>query len=163
MKYAGVWKRFLALVIDWIILGVISWMLVLIVGGIFGISGAGLGSLSGDKDAVLGGAIIGIVLGMLLNFVVLFILSILYFVLMWKNSGATLGMKAVGIKVVDEESGNLPSGSQAFLRYLMGYFLPGIVPYVNFLAYILLAIMIGVDEKKQGWHDKIAKTYVIEA
>ncbi len=162
MKYAGVLKRLIAFIIDSIILSIGVGILFLVIGGIFGLSGAGLASLSGEKDAVTGGAILGFVASIFIAGAIAFVLSILYYVLMWKSNGATLGMKAMGIKVVDAETEGNPTGSQAFLRYLFGYFLPGVIPYVNFLAYILLAIMIGVDEKKQGWHDKIAKTYVIE-
>ncbi len=59
---------------------------------------------------------------------------------------------ALGLKVIQENGQNLDAKA-AILRYL-SYF-------ISFGVILLGVIWIGFDAKKQGWHDKIAKTYVI--
>jgi len=66
---------------------------------------------------------------------------------------ASVGKKAVGLKVVDE-NGNRISFGRATGRY-----------FGEFLSALLLGIgymMVGWSKKKQGLHDKIAGTYVIK-
>lgn len=75
------------------------------------------------------------------------VLTSLYF------DGATLGKMAMGIKVVDE-SGNAPDIVPLILRYLVGYWVSGLILCIGFL-------MIAFDPQHQGLHDKIAKTYVV--
>jgi predicted Zn finger-like uncharacterized protein len=152
--YAGFWIRLLAYVIDSLVLVIVFiFPLILFLKNI-------------DAESVLEKLESGD-LSVIFNITLLFIflifiifISIGYYVIGWSKWGKTLGMKILGIKVVDEKGGNVAFG-RALLRWLMGYFLPGIIPYVSALLYIALAIMIGVDRKKQGWHDKISKTYVI--
>jgi uncharacterized RDD family membrane protein YckC len=80
------------------------------------------------------------------------IFSIAYFLVSWTKSGQTIGKMALGIKIVGAD-GQPPSGGKAVLRYL-GYFLNAIVLSIGFL-------WAAFDRKRQGWHDKIAGTYVI--
>jgi uncharacterized RDD family membrane protein YckC len=69
--------------------------------------------------------------------------------------GATLGKRVFGLKVVKED-GSVPGFGTALLRQTIGYWLSGAIFYLGF-------IWIAFDDKKQGWHDKIARTYVIRA
>lgn len=64
----------------------------------------------------------------------------------------TLGKKALGLKVVTEKYGRLKVGD-AVLRFLAKY----LSAMILFLGFIWIAF----DRQKQGWHDKIAGTYVI--
>ncbi len=80
------------------------------------------------------------------------IFSVVYFTASWSKSGQTLGKIVVGIKVVGKD-GQPPSGGKALLRYL-GYILNGLALSIGFLWAAL-------DSKRQGWHDKIASTYVV--
>lgn len=80
------------------------------------------------------------------------VFSVAYFLYGWTKSGQTLGKMAVGIKIVGAD-GQPPSGGKAVLRYL-GYILNGILLSIGFL-------WAAFDRKRQGWHDKIAGTYVI--
>lgn len=78
----------------------------------------------------------------------------LYSVLFWVNwNGQTLGKKAVGIKVVKED-GKVLDYQGAVVRYV-GYIVSAIPLLLGFFWVIW-------DEKKQGWHDKIAKTLVVK-
>lgn len=65
------------------------------------------------------------------------------------------GKKALGIKVVRENGGKV-NFHDAVIREILGKFLSGIIFGLGF-------IWILFDAKKQGWHDKIAKTVVIRA
>ena len=69
--------------------------------------------------------------------------------------GQTLGKMAVGIKVVDA-AGSVPGLGRAALREIPG-------KIVSTIAICLGFLWVAWDEQKQGWHDKIASTYVVSA
>ena len=78
----------------------------------------------------------------------------LYYWLFTGLKGQTLGKMAVGIKVVNAE-GSLPGLGSAALREIPGKILSTIAICLGFLWIIW-------DGQKQGWHDKIANTYVLK-
>lgn len=130
MNNIGFGPRFLAWLVDLVVL--------VIVAGIFG---ALVGLLGGNA-------------GWVTNFGSL-IISVGYFVFYQEYAGQTLGKKALGIKVVDL-NGKKPTYMTFFLREIIGKFISGLVFGLGYL-WILW------DPKKQGWHDKIASTYVVKA
>jgi hypothetical protein len=73
-------------------------------------------------------------------------------VIFWATSGQTPGKMALGIKVIGTDGAPVGWG-KALLRYV-GYIISGLVLALGF-------IWIAFDSKRQGWHDKIAKTYVV--
>ena len=73
----------------------------------------------------------------------------------WRYCGATPGKLALGVKVVDAKTGEAPATWRLVLRFF-GYFLSAFPLYLGFLWAI-------VDRRKQGWHDKIARTIVIHS
>lgn len=82
------------------------------------------------------------------------ILSILYYVYGWSKSGQTIAKNVFGIKVIGTNGQPISIG-RALLRYL-GYIVSGLALSFGFL-------WVAFDKKHQGWHDKIASTYVVEA
>lgn len=76
-----------------------------------------------------------------------------YHVYFWTKTGQTPGKKLLGLKVISSD-GSLIGWRKACLR-LLGY-------YLNLLACGLGFLWILGDKQKQGWHDKIAGTYVIK-
>jgi uncharacterized RDD family membrane protein YckC len=82
------------------------------------------------------------------------LLSLVYFGLLWSRvgSGQTLGMRFVGLRVVGSD-GRLIGFGTAVLRWL------GLV--LSFVALFIGVIWVAFDQEKQGWHDKIAHTYVV--
>ena len=80
------------------------------------------------------------------------LIPIVYTIGFWIWLSATPGKYVLGLKIV-EENGNKLNVKDAIIRYL-GYIVSGIAIGIGFF-------WIGFDKKKQGWHDKIAKTYVI--
>lgn len=57
------------------------------------------------------------------------------------------------LTIIDAKSGKKPSTGQLIRRYL-GY-------YVSMIPLLMGFIWVGIDKKKQGWHDKLASTFVI--
>ena len=88
-------------------------------------------------------------LSALVNYVVPF-LSVVIF---WKYRSATPGKIILGLSIVDSKTLQPPKAWQLIVRYL-GY-------YVSLLAFGTGFFWIGVDERKQGFHDKMARTVVI--
>ena len=80
-------------------------------------------------------------------------LTVLYYSYMESSKyQGTLGKLALGIKVVDVR-GNGINFSKALLRNLSKY-LSALILYIGY-------IMIIFDDRKQGLHDKIADTFVV--
>jgi len=78
----------------------------------------------------------------------------IYFVVCETSSWqGTLGKHLLGMKVVNEQYGKV-TAAQAMWRFTWKY-LSGLIFMLGFIWVIF-------DPKKQGWHDKLAKTYVIE-
>lgn len=83
-----------------------------------------------------------------------FLVGALYSILLWVNwHGQTVGKKLMKIKIV-RENGKPIDYPTAIIRYI-GYFLSSIVFLLGYFWVIW-------DDKKQAWHDKLAKTYVVK-
>jgi uncharacterized RDD family membrane protein YckC len=101
------------------------------------------------------GAIVGLILGLA------FLVAVIgYYIYFWSNdtpwtkAGQTIGKMVMNIKVVKQDGSQLSIGD-AGLRYI-GYIVSALVICLGF-------IWILIDKDRQGWHDKIAKTMVINA
>jgi uncharacterized RDD family membrane protein YckC len=85
------------------------------------------------------------------------LLGIIYFTYFWSASslwpGQTVGDKLLSLRVVRTDGSDL-SIVQALIRYV-GLF-------VSFLVIFIGVIWVAFDPNKQGWHDKIAGTYVVK-
>jgi len=82
------------------------------------------------------------------------IIGLAYFLYFWSahGSGQTPGMRALRLRVIRTD-GTYISVGRAFLRNIgLG---------ISLICLGLGVIWIGFDKQKQGWHDKIADTYVI--
>ena len=136
--YAGFWVRFLAQIIDGILFLLITLpVLYLIYGEAYFTTEPATGSpFYGTADVLIS---VGFPL-----------VACLWF---WMKTGATPGKMLLGLKVLDAKTGNLLTIGQALLRY---------VDYIlSSLIFCLGYIWVGFDKKKQGWHDKMAKTVVV--
>lgn len=153
-KYAGFWIRLFAYIIDSLLLLILFAIPMIFFKNRFAPEKVIERIEIGDMSMLLN------ISFFLVTILIVIIFSIGYYIVSWSKWGKTLGMKILGIKVVDRDGKNISMG-KAFLRWLMGYFLPGIIPYIGILFYIALGIMIGIDDKKQGWHDKVAGSFVV--
>jgi uncharacterized RDD family membrane protein YckC len=80
---------------------------------------------------------------------------IVYFTALEGARSQTIGMQVMGLKVVDARTGGAIDYSRAFIRSL-GRIVASILCALGYLWVIW-------DKEKQGWHDKIATTYVVRA
>jgi uncharacterized RDD family membrane protein YckC len=133
---AGFWIRFVALVIDGLIVGIPGGIIVTLLVALVG------------KDAT----------GVIIVLYGLFILAeIAYFVYFWSRpDGQTLGMKVFNLRVVKTDGSPLTVGG-AIVRYV-GYIVDSIIFGLP-IGYLWAAF----DKDKQAWHDKMAGTYVIKS
>lgn len=85
------------------------------------------------------------------------VLGLIYYVYFWSSAspwpGQTIGSKLLNLRVIRTDGTDLTI-SQALIRYV-GFFISGLVLGIGF-------IWAAFDPNKQGWHDKIAGTYVIK-
>jgi uncharacterized RDD family membrane protein YckC len=143
LEYKGVGIRFVAQLVDLIIIGIIFGISGRIVAGIFG------GVTEGGFELHGGPAFIVI----LLNFIV----SMGYFILLEANwNGQTVGKKVVGIRVAREDGGPIDM-QQAAIRNLLR-----IIDVLPFL-YLVGVILIWSSDKKQRLGDRVANTVVVKA
>src|ERR1700737_3988575 len=86
------------------------------------------------------------------------LLCLIYFVYLWSSAspwpGQTVGMKVLNIRVVKTDGSDL-SLVVALIRYV-GLF-------ISIIVLLIGVIWAAFDPNKQGWHDKIAGTYVVKA
>ena len=82
------------------------------------------------------------------------LISFAYYIIFTATTGQTLGKMALGIMVVDANGGKLIIG-KVILRETVGKFVSFVTLFVGF-------IIVRFDAKSQGFHDKIASSYVIK-
>ncbi|MDP9320473.1 MAG: RDD family protein [Chloroflexota bacterium] len=84
------------------------------------------------------------------------LVGVAYYVYFWSayGHGQTLGNRALSIRVVKTDGSELTI-TDAFVRYL------GLL--LSFFCLFIGVIWVAFDANKQGWHDKIANTYVVRA
>ena len=81
------------------------------------------------------------------------ILPIALTILLWLRFSATPGKMFLKLKIVDIKTSGPISFRQAIIRYI------GYLP--SFYCLLLGILWVAFDNRKQGWHDKLASTAVI--
>jgi uncharacterized RDD family membrane protein YckC/Tfp pilus assembly major pilin PilA len=135
--HAGFWRRSAAYLLDAIVVGVIGWLvaMALLVGLV----------ASGSVSAMVAGAV--------LNYFVMIAIYWLYFALQESSAAqATLGKRALGIKVTDEHAERI-SFARATGRFF-GKIVSAMIANVGFM-------LAGWTERKQALHDIMASTFVV--
>lgn len=152
--YAGFWLRFVALIIDAIVLWVVGAIVLFPLMGVMGI-GAVLRGMNGPYGPGMGPE--QMIPFMSIIFRIIFISAVLrwlYYALLESSSWqATLGKKALGLEVTDMEGRRIGFG-RATGRTL-GKIISAFIMYIGF-------IMAGFTEKKQALHDMMAGCLVIK-
>lgn len=96
----------------------------------------------------------------LLAYIVDFVLSAItlgIYGIVWlimAHFGSSVGKRVVGIKVVKADGGQPGCITGVLLREIIGKLISSIIILLGFIWIIF-------DDKRQGWHDKIAETYVV--
>ncbi|RJQ77780.1 RDD family protein [Pseudonocardiaceae bacterium YIM PH 21723] len=88
-------------------------------------------------------------------------LTVAYEVVLIALRGATVGKMALGIRVVHADTGGLPGWSPAILRWAV-FSLPSYLCCIWF-PIVALSPFFDNSGRRQGWHDKAAKTLVLKA
>jgi uncharacterized RDD family membrane protein YckC len=138
VEYAGFWIRVGASIIDSILLALIIYPILYSVYGWVGLDYGAAMQTTGFVDILL-----------------TWILPVVAVIWFWTAKQATPGKMLLSLRVVDAKTGGSLSVGQSIARYL-GYFVSGI-------PFGLGLIWVGIDRKKQGWHDKIAGTVVVRS
>lgn len=135
-EYAGFWVRVVAILIDLIIMTIVLYIPLSFIYG---------------EEYWAGGQLIYGFWDILLGYVVPVVATIWF----WLRFFGTPGKMVLKLKIVDSKTGNKLSVWQAIGRYFA--YIPAMLPLG------LGLIWVGMDKKKQGWHDKLAGTVVIKS
>lgn len=150
-SYGGFWIRFVAYLIDAIILVIVNVAIIMPILGVFGYSAFNMGEMNEDQMAAMMNYLTGA--GLVIQ-IVQFAVGLLYFALMESSAKqGTIGKIALNLKVTGRDGGRITFG-QAILRYL-GKIISALVMMIGY-------IMAAFHPKKQALHDIIAGTYVIK-
>ncbi len=132
---AGFWIRLLATIIDSILLVLLTLPILLAIYGREYFSSTEL--IKGPGD-----------------FLVSYVLPAILVIFFWAAWRGTPGKLMLGLRVVDARTGAKLDLLQAVIRYL-GYFVSTLLLCLGFL-------WIAFDSRKQGFHDKLARTLVVK-
>jgi uncharacterized RDD family membrane protein YckC len=135
IKFAGFWERVLASLIDSI------WMYGIIYSILIAIYSVEIFSPETEYSAV--------------QFFFEYIIPLVVVLLFWHFKSATPGKMLLKMKIVDADTFEKVPNSRLFIRYI-AYFASTIPLCLGFM-------WVGWDKRKQGWHDKIARTVVIKS
>ena len=151
LTYGGFWIRLVARVVDTLILG-IPLSIVLVV---FAVLAGVIGSASNSSNQNTQSAVAIGFGGIFLLFYLLVLAAVIgYQIYFWGSSGATPGMRLFKLRVVDAVTGTPIGYSRATIRWLM--------TIVNSWACYIGWIWVAFDPRKQGWHDKVANSVVVQ-
>ncbi len=145
-NYASFGRRFVASLLDGIIVGMVTGGLMLIIGIIVAVS---IGAASSSSNSSL-----TLTTVQMLVQGISYLISAFYYVYFIGKNGQTIGKMALGIKVVKLETQAPPGYVGAFLREIVGKILSAAVFGLGYFWMLW-------DGQKQTWHDKIAGTIVI--
>lgn len=135
VRYAGFWMRFWAYLLDLVVVGSLDRLLIKPVFRLLGISLTEFNLFAPISIATA-------------------IVFYIYFVLMTKYLGQTLGKMVFGIKVVNLKNGRLSWGTVLFREWI-GRFISSTI----IVGYLVVAFL----PKKQGLHDLFADTSVVHS
>ena len=136
-EYAGFWVRVGASLIDVALLLMITLPITLMI--------YGSDRVWNSEDFILGPA------DFLINYSLPFFATIVF----WMYKSATPGKMILHLKVLDEATGNKLTIGQSIGRYF-AYFPASLI-------FMIGIFWVAWDKKKQGWHDKLAKTVVVKS
>jgi uncharacterized RDD family membrane protein YckC len=148
--YGGFWIRFVAVIIDAIILWCINFIV------LFPLRMLGLGgglAVSRDPANAIAALPMMMALGGI-SFLVSIALSLIYEVYFLTSRGATPGKIALGLKVIRADGGPITTGL-AVGRYFSRW--------LSSLTLLIGYIIAGFDVEKRALHDRIVETRVIYA
>ena len=151
--YAGFWIRVWASVIDTILLAIVLWPLVAWLAPEPTTSSARIFTGQGTLDIHALTFNTSLASSGPMDILVNWLLPAAVIIVFWIYRSATPGKMLIGARIVDARTGQAARTRQLIVRYA-GY-------YVSAIIFMLGFIWVGLDRRKQGWHDKLAGTVVI--
>lgn len=156
IKLASISQRAMARIIDGVVVVLIYIVCVML--------GGALGAASGSSSGTEGGGILGGVLGAIGAFFIALLLGYVYEAIMVGFWGQTVGKMLLKIRVVKTQTGQHPNLVVSVVRFLI----PGVcslIPFIGLLGMLMCFLSATFDNsgRRQGWHDKVANTYVVSA
>ena len=143
VRYGGFWIRFIAIIIDGIIVELVVLPVSLLIGGMIGLAGSAV-RMPGIGIHLVGG-IVGATVGLLANWI--------YEASMESSTKqATVGKMVLGLKVTDLDGRRI-----SFARATGRHF----AKFISWMTLLIGYIMAGFTERKQALHDMIAGTLVV--
>ena len=136
LKYVGFWKRTVAVLVDTFLIILVTLPILIWAYGIEYLNNEHMEKGSFD-------------------FIINYVFPTIAVILLWKYYQATPGKMIFKATIVDANTGGKPTLKQWIIRYL-GYF-------VSLLPFGLGYFWVAFDKKKQGFHDKLANTVVIQS
>jgi uncharacterized RDD family membrane protein YckC len=153
-NYAGFWLRFVAFIIDSIIIGCVRAFVIVPILAAMGIGiSQNMPTNMDDPGAMMPFIASMMALAGVVSLISMVITVLYYAILESSNMQASIGKLALGLVVLDE-SGQKIDFSKALIRNL-GKIVSSMILFIGF-------IMAGFTDKKQGLHDIIAKTIVVK-
>jgi uncharacterized RDD family membrane protein YckC len=143
VRYAGFWIRFLARIVDGLILGLVNFVLLLPLGI------SSFGFLTGTPDLTDIASFVGLIL---LSTSIRVAIAGAYEIMLTTMKGATLGKMALGLKVVRPDGSGISAGRST--GRFFGTWLSG---FILCIGYIIAAF----DDEKRSLHDRLCDTRVI--
>lgn len=150
-RYAGFWIRVVVRIVDGLIVGIPLSIIFGVIAGIGGGLAAATNNGSQAGQNVAGAAFGGI---FVLFYLIAIAVSIGYWVYFWGTTGQTLAMRIFKLRLVDAQTGAPIGMGRALVRWLM--------TIVNSMACYIGWIWVAFDPRKQGWHDKVANSVVLQ-
>lgn len=136
VHYAGFWLRVGASIIDTVLLLAITLPLLVSIYGWDYFDGTQSGFVAGTADFLISWAGPAVAV-----------------IVFWVYKSATPGKMMLSARIVDATTGQPPSVGQSVGRYF--------AYYLSLLPLGLGFLWVAFDPRKQGWHDKLANTFVI--
>jgi uncharacterized RDD family membrane protein YckC len=152
VRYAGFWIRFLARLIDGVLLGVINAVIRIPLGIMLGAGFGGAASLDrGPASLVFLPAAMGLI-G--ISVIISIALGVAYEVYFVSTRGGTIGKLVLGLRIVRADGAPITTGLA-----LGRYFAQWLSAAILMIGYI----MAGFDAEKRALHDHICQTRVIHS
>lgn len=135
IEYAGFWIRTGASLLDTLLVMIVTFPLLSVIYGDAYWSGDQV--IAGGWDALIS-----------------YVFPAVAVILFWHYRSATPGKMAFRLVIMDAHTGQKPSTGQYIGRYF--------AYIIALLPLFLGVIWVGIDRRKQGWHDKLAGTVVVQ-
>ena len=150
--YGGFWIRFVAKLIDGIIVGIANAIIRIPFMVLFGLGVGGLGTGRRFGDGMIFGPAMAGILG--ISTLIGLAIGVAYEVYFLSAHGATPGKMALGLKVIRADGGAISP-----MLALARYFAQWVSAVILMIGYIMAAF----DPEKRALHDRICETRVIHA